>query len=204
LFKNTQEVKTDRARGTDDGKMGWILHCKEWVSYRLRAGVQDSELKIVVNIAAQRLVLRRGVEELFAAPVSTSRFGLGCEEGSWKTPPGRFRVCEKIGEGMPLWAVFKGRKWTGELGDPEADEDQILTRILWLEGLEPHNANTRERFIYLHGTNAEHLVGCPASIGCVRLRNADMARLFDLVPEGVAVEIEQGHPGHENATEQAG
>lgn len=149
-------------------------------------------------MAAQRLVLLElspeGAERLLASyPVSTSGFGLGSEPGSHKTPLGRFAVAEKIGEGAALGAVFESRVPTGEIapcecpGDPR---DRITTRILWLEGLESHNANTRDRYIYLHGTNHEEQIGTPASHGCVRMRNADVAQLFAQTPPGTEVVIE--------------
>lgn len=122
-------------------------------------------------------------------PVSTSKFGLGTEPGSFRTPLGKFRVCEKVGAGAPLWAVFRSRVATGEIAGPGGEEDGILTRILWLEGLEETNANTRERFIYLHGTNQEDKIGSPASHGCIRLKNLDICEVFDLVPVGTPVEI---------------
>jgi len=106
---------------------------------------------------------------------------------------GRFAVGKKIGEGAPLGAVFVGRVPTGELAaleSPGNAEDLITTRILWLEGLEPENANTRERYIYIHGTNHEEQIGEPRSHGCVRMRNADVVRLFDRVELGTQVTIE--------------
>jgi len=151
--------------------------------------------KIRVSIAAQRLDLLElpGENVLASFPVSTSGFGIGTEPGSNKTPTGRFAVAEKIGGDALLGTVFVGRVPTGELaplespGDPE---DRITTRILWLEGVEPHNANTRERYIYLHGTNHEEQIGEPCSHGCVRMRNADIAELFDRVEPGTEVTIE--------------
>ena len=122
-------------------------------------------------------------------PVSTSKFGLGFEEGSFRTPTGRFRIAEKIGQGAPPWMTFKSRLPTGLLAAPGGDEDLVLTRILWLEGLDPENANTRSRYIYLHGTNQEELIGTPSSHGCVRLRNDDMVDLFDRVTVGTPVLI---------------
>ena len=142
-----------------------------------------------VDVATQTASLVQNGETLKIWPVSTSRFGLGFEPGSFKTPTGRFSVAEKIGEGAPLWAEFKSRQPTGQLAEPGGESDGVLTRILWLEGLDPENANTRERYIYFHGTNREDLVGTPASHGCVRLRNEDMVELFDLVPEGTPVVI---------------
>ena len=98
---------------------------------------------------------------------------------------------EKIGDGASPWAVFKSRKPTGDFASPEVEgeEDLILSRILWLEGLDQENANTRDRYIYLHGTNQESLIGTPASHGCVRLRNLDMIELYDRVDPGTWVEI---------------
>ncbi len=152
--------------------------------------MQPSDAEITIDIPTQRLVLRDEKGRVrFEAPVSTSRYGVGSEPGSFRTPTGRFRIAEKIGEETPPWAVFVGRKWTGAFGDATGGEDQILSRILWLEGLDPENANTRERYIYLHGTNAEHCIGTPASIGCIRLRNAEMIVLFDLVEIGTRVLI---------------
>jgi len=156
--------------------------------------MQSFPRKIRVSIAAQRLdLLETGGAVLASFPVSTSGFGLGSEPGSNKTPLGRFAVGKKIGEGAPLGAVFVGRVPTGELAaleSPGNAEDLITTRILWLEGLEPENANTRERYIYIHGTNHEEQIGEPRSHGCVRMRNADVVRLFDRVELGTQVTIE--------------
>lgn len=154
--------------------------------------MQESETRIVIEVPTQKLQVLAGETVQWEAPVSTSKHGIGCEEGSHRTPPGRFRICEKIGAGAPAWAVFKGRRWTGDYGDRDDEQDQILSRILWLDGLEEANANTRERYVYLHGTNAEAAIGQPASIGCVRLRNDDMIALFDRVSVGTEVEIVPG------------
>ena len=121
--------------------------------------------------------------------VSTSRFGLGCEEGSFRTPTGNFRIAEKIGAGEPPWTVYKSRVPTGERATPGGSDDLVLTRILWLEGQDPENCNTRERYIYLHGTNQEELIGTPASHGCVRLSNEAIIDLFERVAVGTPVEI---------------
>jgi len=142
-----------------------------------------------VDVASQTVLLLRDGEAVKRWPVSTSRFGLGFEPGSFKTPTGRFSVAEKIGAGAPLWSEFKSRQPTGRLADPGGENDGILTRILWLTGLDTENLNTRDRYIYFHGTNREDLIGTPASHGCVRLRNEDIAELFDLVPKGTTVVI---------------
>jgi L,D-transpeptidase YbiS len=145
--------------------------------------------KIVIDSRAQTLSLLEGTELLFAAPVSTSRFGLGFENGSRKTPTGTFRIHQKVGGEMPVGTVFKGRKPVTTSLDWSVEPDLITSRILWLDGLDEENALTRERYIYIHGTNQEQLIGQAASSGCIRMRNADVVRLFDLVNVGALVEI---------------
>ena len=146
---------------------------------------------IHISIARQTLTLRgAGLQHAREFPISTSRFGIGTENGSFKTPPGRFEVSKKIGAGAPLGAVFKGRVPTGEIGDASGSEDLVQTRILWLHGLDAGNANTLERYIYIHGTNHEEEIGSPASHGCIRMRNADVAELYELVTEGTPILIE--------------
>ncbi len=122
-------------------------------------------------------------------PVSTSQFGLGSEPGSFKTPLGRFRVAAKIGGDQPIDMAYKSREPIRATAEMLKDDDLIMSRILWLDGLEPHNANTRERYIYIHGTNHEERIGEPASHGCIRMRNADVAELFDLVEVDTRVTI---------------
>jgi len=144
---------------------------------------------IHISLSRQLLTLR-GLEPRRQYPVSTSRFGSGSEPGSFKTPLGRFEISQKIGAGASLGAVFKGRIPTGETGDQSNPEDLVQTRILWLHGLDPENANTLDRYIYIHGTNHEEDIGRPASHGCIRMLNADVAELYDLVPNGTPVLIE--------------
>ena len=150
------------------------------------------KISLHVSVAAQALEIRDADgETLRRYPVSTSRFGPGTEPGSHRTPLGHFRVGEMIGHDAPLGAVFRSRQPTGETGLSASDDDLILTRILWLEGTEPHNANTRERYIYIHGTNHEAQIGEPASHGCVRMRNADIIELFGHVMPGTGVHISE-------------
>jgi L,D-transpeptidase YbiS len=144
---------------------------------------------LIVDVGRQTADLLEDGSVTASWSVSTSKFGLGTGEGSFRTPTGRFRIAEKIGEGAPAWGVFKSRVPTGAVAGPGGEEDLVLTRILWLEGLDPANANTRNRYIYFHGTNREDLIGSPASHGCIRLRNAEMIDLFDRVAEGTTVEI---------------
>jgi lipoprotein-anchoring transpeptidase ErfK/SrfK len=145
---------------------------------------------IRVDVPTQRLdLLSDGGEIVASYPVSTSRYGLGFEEGSFKTPTGNFQIGEKIGGGEPERMVFKERIPTGEVTETGGEEDLVLTRILWLKGLDRENDNTRERYIYLHGTNQEDFIGTPASHGCIRLRNSDIVDLFDRVEVGTSVQI---------------
>jgi L,D-transpeptidase YbiS len=147
------------------------------------------EVAIRISVAKQRLTLKSGRRKLAEYPVSTSRFGVGSKEGSRKTPVGEFRIAEKIGDGMPPGSIFKSRRPVKITKKRLAGEDLIMTRILWLDGLEPGNANTHDRYIYIHGTNHEDKIGTPASIGCIRMKNADLIELFDQVAEGTRVEI---------------
>jgi lipoprotein-anchoring transpeptidase ErfK/SrfK len=146
---------------------------------------------IHVSIRDQQLTLLEGETPIRRYPVSTSRFGIGTEEGSFKTPTGNFRVAQKIGHGMPSSTVFRGRVPLNPDDPLPATEDLVMSRILWLDGIDADNANTRERFIYVHGTKHEDKIGQRDSHGCVRLRNADVIELFDLVDEGTLVVIEE-------------
>jgi lipoprotein-anchoring transpeptidase ErfK/SrfK len=143
----------------------------------------------VVDVAGQTLRVMEGRKVAAEFPVSTSKFGLGFEEGSYKTPTGKFRIARKIGGSAAPWTIFRARKNTGHLAKPGGQEDLVLTRILTLDGLERHNANSLARYIYIHGTNQEHLIGTAASHGCVRLRNADMIALHHMVRAGTPVRI---------------
>jgi lipoprotein-anchoring transpeptidase ErfK/SrfK len=148
-----------------------------------------TRLCVVVDVATQTLRVTEGAEILSEFPISTSRFGLGCEEGSYRTPTGRFVIREKIGDGAPAWSIFRSRLPTGETAQPGGEEDHVLSRVLTLDGLDPENSNTLARYVYIHGTNQEHLIGSTASHGCVRLRNEDMIALHDMVSAGTPVTI---------------
>ena len=150
---------------------------------------KSAQAKIHISVRDQRLTLKSGQKKLATYPISTSRFGLGTDEGSMKTPTGRFRIAEKIGDGMPLGTVFKNRRRVKVTKKLIRNEDLVMTRILWLDGLDPGNANTQERFIYIHGTNHEECLGEPASHGCIRMRNADLLELFELVDTDTPVAI---------------
>jgi L,D-transpeptidase YbiS len=145
--------------------------------------------KIVIDSRTQLLSLFRENELLLKVPVSTSRFGLGFENGSRKTPTGTFRIHQKIGGDTPAGTVFRGRKPVTTPVDWSTEPDLITSRILWLDGLEEENAQTKERYIYIHGTNEEKMIGKAASSGCIRMLNSDVIRLFDHVEVGTLVEI---------------
>ncbi len=155
---------------------------------------------LVVDSARQRLGLLERDHLVFEASISTAKNGLGCEEGSYRTPTGWHRIHERVGAGAEPGAVFRSRVATGDVWRGESrDEDLILTRVLTLEGLEEGlnrgpGRDSLERFIYLHGTNQEGLLGRPVSHGCVRLANAAVVDLFDRVAEGDPVLIAEGLP----------
>ena len=155
---------------------------------------------LVVDIERQRLCLVSAGKLERDYSVSTAVAGVGGEMGSHRTPPGWHRIHARIGDGAVSGTVFESREPTGELwqGEPRA-EDLILTRVLTLEGLEPGvnrggNHDSLARYIYLHGTNHERLLGLPASHGCVRLSNADVIDLFERVVEGDLVLVVEQLP----------
>ena len=150
---------------------------------------KSPEPKIRISVRKQQLVLKSGRKKLAEYPISTSRFGLGSKEGSFKTPTGKFRIADKIGDGMPAGTVFKSRRPVKATKKLLREEDLVMTRILWLDGLERRNANTHDRYVYIHGTNHEEKIGTPASHGCVRMKNADLLELFERVKVGTPVEI---------------
>jgi len=152
--------------------------------------MQTTRPTIHISVRDQLLRLKCGGKVLGSYPVSTSRFGVGSEEGSMKTPIGRFRIAEKIGADLPPGTIFQSRVPLDPSGPAPQNADHVLSRILWLDGLEAHNSNTRDRFIYIHGTNHEDEIGQPGSHGCIRMKNADLIAIFDQVPLDAEVIIE--------------
>jgi L,D-transpeptidase catalytic domain len=145
---------------------------------------------LVVSVPDQTLAVIDGGVVKERIPVSTSKFGLGDRPGTYATPLGSLAVASKIGGNAPLGAVFKNRKMTGEVLQPNAPgRDPIVSRILWLRGLERGNAQAYSRNIYIHGTPEERLIGRPASYGCIRMRSRDIARLFNAVGVGTKIDI---------------
>ncbi len=146
----------------------------------------------IVSVADQRIAIVENGMVIARYAVSTSRYGVGDGFNSFATPLGYMEIAGKIGEGAPLGAVFRNRRWTGEVLRPNAaGRDPIVTRILWLRGLESCNENAFSRNIYIHGTPCERLIGRPASFGCIRMRSRDVVQLFNMMPVGARVEISE-------------
>lgn len=147
---------------------------------------------LMIFVKNSNLYVFDGKVNVHFFPCSTSKNGFGFEEGSNKTPNGLFRIAQKIGDNQPLGMEFIGRKLAGlaHINRTKAPlESKVLTRILWLSGLEKENSNTLNRFIYIHGTANEWCVGTPITDGCIVMRNNHIVQLFDIVREGCLVYI---------------
>jgi lipoprotein-anchoring transpeptidase ErfK/SrfK len=150
----------------------------------------DTRHRVVISVPEQRMVLLDQGVVMATYPVSTSKFGLGDFPGSNRTPLGEMEIAEKIGGSAPSGAVFKDRRRTGEVIAPDTPgRDPIVSRILWLRGLQAQNARAHDRTIYIHGTPEERNIGRPASYGCVRMRSSDVINLFEIVGRGARVSI---------------
>src|SRR5213595_3251532 len=150
----------------------------------------DTRHRIVVSIPEQQLALLDNGALIATYPVSTSKFAIGDAPGSRGTPLGELEIAKKIGGGAVSGTVFKDRRPTGEVLVPDAPgRDPIVSRILWLRGLEAQNANAYGRYIYIHGTAEERNVGKRASYGCIRMRSRDVIQLYDIVGYGAKVTI---------------
>ncbi|OQX13262.1 MAG: hypothetical protein BWK73_12625 [Thiothrix lacustris] len=161
---------------------------------------------LVVDATAQTLFLLENGQVAREWVISTATSGVGSAKGSQQTPLGVHRVAQKLGDGAPLGAIFKARQNTGRIAqiltgaDERSTADNVTTRILWLDGLEPGlnkggNVDSYERYIYIHGTDEEGRLGNPASHGCIRMRNADVIDLFNRVDENTLVVITQKREG---------
>ena len=154
---------------------------------------RDQVHRVVISVADQAMDVYAKNQVIGHYLVSTSKFGIGDAQGTYRTPLGRLEIAKKIGAGAPVGAVFKNRRPTGEVLVPDAPgRDPIVTRILWLKGLEARNEDAFARFIYIHGTPEERNIGKPASFGCIRMRSRDIIRLFATVGIGAKVEIVPG------------
>jgi lipoprotein-anchoring transpeptidase ErfK/SrfK len=151
---------------------------------------KDVQHRVVISVKDQRLALLDRETPVAVYPVSTSKYGIGDWQGSYRTPLGELEIAQKIGDGMPPGTVFKDRRRTGEIvGVNAPGRDPIVTRIIWLRGLEWQNANAFRRDIYIHGTPEERNIGLPVSYGCVRMRSTDLIQLYDVIGRGARVTI---------------
>jgi lipoprotein-anchoring transpeptidase ErfK/SrfK len=151
---------------------------------------KDNRHVLLISTADQRMFLLRDSNKIAEYSVSTSKFGVGDALNSNATPVGLLRVRKKIGRGAPPGTVFKSRRRTGEILPIDAPgRDPIVTRILWLEGLEAQNRHAFQRYIYIHGTPEERNIGVASSYGCIRMRSADVISLYDTVGVGARVVI---------------
>jgi lipoprotein-anchoring transpeptidase ErfK/SrfK len=158
---------------------------------RLKEGGWDAKRRVVVvDVAYQRLLVLAGGGVEHAWRVSTSKYGVGSEPGSYRTPLGLHRIWRKSGAAARPGQPLKHGE-PSDRADPEESVGRVFicTRALMLEGLEKSNSTSRKRGIWIHGTSAEDRIGRPASIGCVRMRNVDVISLFDSVPEGTLVYV---------------
>ncbi len=157
----------------------------------LFAGIENPiPPRIIISVRDQKLMVIENGQRAAIYPVSTSKFGLGDRWGSMATPLGWLQVAEKIGDHAPPGAVFHKRRFTGEILAPNAPgRDPIVTRIIWLRGLEKMNANAFNRCIYIHGTPEEKIIGKPASYGCVRMSSKDVTAVYAQLPIGALVKI---------------
>jgi len=156
------------------------------------------ELGLWVSVERQQLAGVQGRRVRFVYRCSTAAKGTGSRENSNRTPLGWHKVDERYGSGLPAGAVLSSRKATGAVWKPgdKTAKDLVLSRILWLRGLEPglnqgKGIDSHDRYIYIHGTPAEAKLGMPASMGCVRLSNDDVIALFDVAGTGTKVLITQ-------------
>jgi len=156
------------------------------------SSAQSVATEIIVSVPDQQLaVIDRG-KLISKYPISTSKFGLGDGNGSYRTPLGVLFVSAKFGDHLPAGAVIKNRMSTGEIVNPNAPgRDAIVSRVIWLRGMEVQNRGARDRCIYIHGTPEERTIGRPASFGCIRMRSRDVIVLYERAHIGMHVTITQ-------------
>jgi lipoprotein-anchoring transpeptidase ErfK/SrfK len=146
--------------------------------------------EIIISVPEQQLALIDRGKLISKYPISTSKFGLGDGNGTYRTPLGTLFVSGKFGDHLPLGAVIKNRAPTGEVVNVNAPgRDAIVSRVIWLRGMEQQNRSARDRCIYIHGTPEERRIGTPASLGCIRMRSRDVIALYDLAHVGMHVTV---------------
>lgn len=172
------------------------LHLPQWVYRQLLEAKQH----IIVSSYQQKLSVYQEGQLIQQYSIGTAINGMGETKDSYRTPRGLHEIRAKIGAGLPLGAVLRGRRWTQEVYSPhlqvqQPGKDWILTRILWLSGLEVGknrlgDVDTMQRYIYIHGSPPEASMGKPSSRGCIRMRNQDIVDLFNTVHVKTKVYIE--------------
>src|SRR5882724_9503327 len=151
---------------------------------------KDVQHHVIISVKDQKLALLDREKLVATYPVSTSKYGLGDWRGGARTTLGEMEIAQKVGDGMPPGTVFKDSRRTGETILPNAaGRDPIVSRIIWLRGREPQNANAFGRDIYIHGTPEERNLGLPVSYGCVRMSSNDVITLYEMVGLGAQVRI---------------
>ncbi len=165
----------------------------------LESSFEDLDTLLYVDIPSQQMFFIKKGEIVDIYSISSSYYGTGNKVNSLQTPLGKHEIYKKLGENLPENAILKGRVWNGAIADIikeplDTDFDHVTSRILWLDGLEEGKnkgpgIDSRERFIYIHGTAEEGLIGKPASDGCIRMYNKDVIELFDLIDEKAQVWI---------------
>ncbi len=156
-------------------------------------GQMDMSNKVLISIRDQKMMIVKDGVPVKSYPVSTSKFGLGDKPGSKYTPLGTMRIARKIGDGAPSGAVFKSRRRTGEILRPNSPgRDPIVSRIIWLKGMEKKNRNAYRRYIYIHGTPEEWRIGSPASYGCIRMKSRHIIDLYRRIGVGAEVKVIRG------------
>jgi lipoprotein-anchoring transpeptidase ErfK/SrfK len=192
---NNEMAPPQRAARTYNQMDDSVIRPYQWIAILIAVFIAscaapDTRHHIVISTREQKLVVLDRGNVMAIYPVSTSKFGIGDWRGSRFTPLGQLQIAEKVGENAPPGAVFKDRRRTGEIVLANSPgRDPIVTRILWLRGLEAQNANAFTRDIYIHGTPEEWKIGSPASYGCIRMRSSDIIQLYDIVGVGAAVTI---------------
>lgn len=152
--------------------------------------VPEIKNEVIVSVKDQKLMLLQNGAQVTTYPVSTSKFGVGDNSGRMTTPLGAMAVAQKIGDHAPVGAVFHNRRFTGEIIQPNAPgRDPIITRIIWLRGLEASTSRAFSRCIYIHGTPEEKKIGRPASYGCIRMKSKDVTALYTQLPIGSVVQV---------------
>ena len=156
-------------------------------------GDGNPKSQVIISVEDQRMLLVKNGQPVKTYPVSTSKFGLGDQRGSNRTPVGKMEVAQKIGNGAPSGAVFKSRRRTGEVLKPNAPgRDPIVSRILWLRGKQRSTRNAYRRYIYIHGTAEERTIGQPRSYGCIRMKSRDIIDLYKELGVGSQVRVITG------------